>query len=829
MGTRAKRTTSSRAAVAAPAGAAVVQTRAAIPATSNVAQAALAAPLVRLMSLVLAVLMAAVLLFSVTAITCLHPLVAASKAYAAAEPDITQFATVEQLQTFNTNDSDGEQLAAKIYFGSNGQQWWIAGSQSSGSVTLIAASPLAADRQFEPNSNDNKTYDSAWSCSYADGEPVEVHPNHYGASPLRDELKSLETSLFTAIEQSLMSSSTVYTHDARNSKAYSTTDKLYLPYGRYDQLNDSSGYTKYVVVGENIASDLGGGLRVDARYCATSNFWVRTPYLTDSTSALAWFTNSQWVRNMRCSDSAGVVPAFELNLSGTPQKALFASAAPAATGDGSLQLADTDADGAFTLRLDAAGSSEGVGHAQISYDKAKVFVEDVPEDTYLVVQTGQGAYAKAVQGNMSITAADMHVSSFADCKVWLETSKPEDHVVYAEYATLNDGYYISIAGADGFASMPGDAVQLVKPGEAISSIGAETLDGYYLPEGYASSLAGYLNGLSATVTASKKLVLSGVPTNDVVLTLPPATKQGETTITVASDPSKTYDGKPCELDYAVEGSAAAPMVEWFRNAGTMEQPVWQRIESAPTDAGNYRAVIKVDSDTAHLGNEATVSFTISKAELSIVADDKTVSFGDQLPELTYRLSGFVGADIEESVAIAGAPSLSCPDYEPGVTQAGQTCAIVVEGTGLMSAANYTFKPVDGTLSVKAKEPTPPADPGGGPDDGSGDGTSDDSGSEPGGDPGDKPGDGSDPGSDDGSGAEDPADQGGDSNDGYADGVQAGAEQKDVAQKDATQESVRMTKLSDVGDGASTMVLVFGALAALALGALAGLAAYRRSS
>lgn len=55
-------------------------------------------------------------------------------------PTIEQFATVEELKTFDTNDQDEDgKNPAKVYFGNNDQQWWIAGSQD-GNLTLFAAS-----------------------------------------------------------------------------------------------------------------------------------------------------------------------------------------------------------------------------------------------------------------------------------------------------------------------------------------------------------------------------------------------------------------------------------------------------------------------------------------------------------------------------------------------------------------------------------------------------------------------------------------------------------------------------------------------------------------
>ncbi len=107
----------------------------------------------------------------------------------------TSFATVNELKAFNTNDNDGAKNPAKVYFGDRNQQWWIAGSQN-GNLTLFVASPLKTGQVFKTDKVSNKTYSKDWNCAYA-SEPKDVYTNHYGASPLRNTLKGLETSYFT--------------------------------------------------------------------------------------------------------------------------------------------------------------------------------------------------------------------------------------------------------------------------------------------------------------------------------------------------------------------------------------------------------------------------------------------------------------------------------------------------------------------------------------------------------------------------------------------------------------------------------------------------------
>ena len=187
----------------------------------------------------------------------------------------------------------------------------------------FATSPLATDQLFEPAWDINKTYSETWECDYA-SDPDEVYPNHYGASPLRDTLKELESSYFTTLEQNLMKDTTIYTNDTKNNTVYSTTDKLYLAYG-----TDSDSK---LTVGTNIPNALNTGLFIDSEYWGNSvAFWIRTPFINNSFSGLVADPHNS-VTFGQISESYMLVPAFELNLSSV----IFASAAQAASSEGNL-------------------------------------------------------------------------------------------------------------------------------------------------------------------------------------------------------------------------------------------------------------------------------------------------------------------------------------------------------------------------------------------------------------------------------------------------------------------------------------------------------------
>ena len=438
-------------------------------------------------------------------------------------PTKEQFSTVEELKNYDTNDNDGVKNPAKVYFGNNNQQWWIAGSQSNDSITLFSASSMKDDGQFESNYMDNKTYDDKWNCTYPDREPAEVFPNHYGASYIRNvTLKEMEASFFTSSEQALINETTIYTDDTKNNSVYSTADKLYLAYGDQEDYN-------HITVGKNSANDLNDGLRIDPSYWGKSVlelFWIRSPFVSndnpnDGSSVLtAWPSkNYPAFSGARTSNVEKIRPAFELNSS----TILFASAVPSATSTGNLTLQDTDGDGAFTLRYDAGKYSKNLGSAVISYDDSKVILTDVPNGTYLVAQNSNGAYAKQITNETEVSANGMNLDNFANCKVWLETTDTANRITYAALAEKEQETAVNIVAGAGLNITSNNGVQKVVPNTAITNIIVEAVDGYFLPDGYEDGIQG-LNGLTVTNISKNGFTILGTPASDVNITLPPATK-----------------------------------------------------------------------------------------------------------------------------------------------------------------------------------------------------------------------------------------------------------------------------------------------------------------
>ena len=344
---------------------------------------------------------------------------------------VDQFATVDQLKSFNTNDDDGVAKSAKVYFGQSDQQWWIAGSQDDNSITLFAASPLATEVQFQSNEN-NGVYNGQ-----------DVYANHYGASDIRNKLKELETSYFTSAEQNLMNDTTIYTNDTKNNSVYSTTDKLYLAYGVYKD-------KQYITVGRNSQDSLNDGLRVDNSYWC-SWLWLREPW-KERQHTLGVGPNSS-VEGCRVGGTNDLVPAFGLDMSSVE----FASAVPAVSSGGSLELQDTDGSGAFTLRF----KSGDLGLALYNNDKSKVTLSGVQPGTFLVVQNNTVAKAIDITGKTEVKASELDLTDFANCKVWLEKTT-EDRITYATFASNPQEGAAAIVGTTYYNNLE-DAINASSP------------------------------------------------------------------------------------------------------------------------------------------------------------------------------------------------------------------------------------------------------------------------------------------------------------------------------------------------------------------------------
>ena len=159
---------------------------------------------------------------------------------------------------------------------------------------------------------------------------------------------------------------------------------------------------------------------------------------------------------------------------------------------------------------------------------------------------------------------------------------------------------------------------------------------------------------------------------------------------------KTYDGKT--VSYT--GTPVAKKADGSTVAVTGFTYTWMKdgvaLTGAPKDAGSYQLRVAVaETDPAYTGYK-DLSFTISKATVTITAQNASVTVNSSMPKLSYQVTGLAAGE-----KLATEPTLTC---NAKLNQIG-SYAIVPAGAAVPNTGNYneTIVYKNGTLSVVSNE------------------------------------------------------------------------------------------------------------------------------
>lgn len=558
------------------------------------------------------------------------------------EPSVTAYATKAQLMgdTFKPDANGNATTTGKLVFGKNSkgnpQQWYILGADSGVSggkdnTIIFAVSPIETEQKFNSNTN-NKTYNYEANTGYGDNSGnIEVYPNHYGASELRDTLQGMatNTSYFTSAEQGLMNAATVTTKDTKNSSVtYTTTDKLYALQGDFD--ND-----QYLRAGTDDSTVL-----AKKSYWRNGDWiWLRSPYGSGGNRALLAIPG-HYVDERGVYYVFAVQPASNLNLSSV----LFASVATAASSD--TVEARTIADGtAMTLRLDGTGKDIGTATYNTTTGDIKAVKGATSQTVALVVQGNDGTnnwyYSKKITGTDVVNVSDIVAESntpasidLSACKIWLEIT--EDNVTYAVNATetvvseissvaITDiATPVSNTALDAEASCVTEGVSSTTP--QITWTPSDSTAGYntsYTASITLTAATGYEFTDSTTATVSGNNATSITKNTDGTLTVTydfPATAKDKLisitapqSITVANGTAYSDMNLPATLSIVTEGNTetSAP-VEWNTTTPANGSYVPSVLtEQTVTLTGTVKCPDSIDDNGITL--TTTITITISAA------------------------------------------------------------------------------------------------------------------------------------------------------------------------------------------------------------------------
>ena len=203
----------------------------------------------------------------------------------------------------------------------------------------------------------------------------------------------------------------------------------------------------------------------------------------------------------------------------------------------------------------------------------------------------------------------------------------------------------------------------------------------------------------------------------------PAFVNGTLTVTGVNPQTVSFTGLPANVTYVGATTYTLNAVAYDATTGIADkQPITYSVTGPATVAGNILtitgagtvAVTATQPGGAFYGSaSATQTIQVAKTGLTVTAVSLTYAQGVPLPALTssssYAITGFVPGDNVSSVT--GQPSISIVDTNGlagpagtilpvGATPPAGTYAISI-GTGSLSAANYNFNFVNGTLTVNS--------------------------------------------------------------------------------------------------------------------------------
>lgn len=444
----------------------------------------------------------------------------------AAPPSKMQFAEATELVDFKLEQ--GEEIG-RIKFGANGREWLIAGEDSDEDIiegtgvglALLSASNFGDSIYGMNNEYEDGTIDNdLWDCL----------DNVFSVEE-QDKMKEVSISVrrrFTDITTSAV----LYVPDVNHSEAGNLGKEINLG-AEYDI---------------NVSLDFLNGIY---EFAKGNNFWLRSSQSVDNDKALRVGPNAQ-IEEMAVSTSSAVVPVFNLDL----QTVLFASTAPVSS-EGTLPI-----DNAFTLRY--KGSS--LGSAVLSPAKKRVAISGVgSKETYLVVQNSSGAWAKKVHENISVPANEVTIggvplTSFADCKVWLETTNA-DRITTATMATQLDTADVTVT-AGAHMAKTADSGAEVQTGlkTAMKDVVYIADKGYYFPQDYNHDNSMDKNDITVVRNSNTQVTVTGTPAENTDIKLADAIKKNVPNAPKVNGGVEHITGTTPDMEYGA--SETAPSTEW---------------------------------------------------------------------------------------------------------------------------------------------------------------------------------------------------------------------------------------------------------------------------
>ena len=153
-----------------------------------------------------------------------------------------------------------------------------------------------------------------------------------------------------------------------------------------------------------------------------------------------------------------------------------------------------------------------------------------------------------------------------------------------------------------------------------------------------------------------------------------------------------------EIDYqsiAISGTVTyTGSAKAYTLTGTPATPAPSGTPSTFINAGTYYPInITITPGSNYTLGTVSGSFIIGKATLTITSNNASMTYGSSLPVFTHTPTGFVNS--ETAAVISGTVSHTTT----GTSSSNVGTYVITPSVSSLSATNYTFTPVNGTLTI----------------------------------------------------------------------------------------------------------------------------------
>ena len=166
-------------------------------------------------------------------------------------------------------------------------------------------------------------------------------------------------------------------------------------------------------------------------------------------------------------------------------------------------------------------------------------------------------------------------------------------------------------------------------------------------------------------------------------------------VAVSAPATKPYNGS-----FTVAATATSGLAVAYGNAGvcTNTAATFTMTSGTGTCTVNYD---QAGNSNYKPATQVTQTVTATKVALSVKADDKTMTYADPVPALSYGITGFVNNETLNTSDVAGTAAVATAATS---SSAAGPYAITV-GAGTLSSSNYSFTLLSGTLTISKRQAT----------------------------------------------------------------------------------------------------------------------------